>query len=120
MDIIYEAGLKEFVSYLEKLLEEAFWPYNRVYRGYWKAQAFEKICAQGYQEAFTGKRDAKTVGVELAKEINEETLQFLMAHASGIIYGPDLTVFSQDISQKLLEIIAKKPHIVKKSYKLAL
>jgi hypothetical protein len=107
MGIIYEAGLEEFLQFLNGLMEEAFWPYASVYRGKWNATSLRKEAERTFEEAMGNKRDPILLGKNLASFINIETMNFLMRHVSGLIYGPDLSVFGREIGQKLQKIVDK-------------
>lgn len=107
MDVFSQRGLEEFLSYLNGLMEEAFYPYTGLYHGRWNATELRKECEMAYAEACEKKDGCQRIGRRLAKTLDDKTLDYLMRHFQGVIYGPDLAIFGDEIAKKLQEITAK-------------
>ena len=107
MGVVSQRGLEEFLSYLNGLMEEAFYPYAGFYRGRWNATELRKECEKAYEEAFLETKDCQQIAERLARTLDEKTLDYLMGHFQGVIYGPDLTIFGDEIAKKLQEIKAR-------------
>lgn len=89
------------------LMEEAFYPYAGFYRGRWNATELRKECEKAYAEALLETKACPQIARRLAKTLDDKTLEYLMARFQGVIYGPDLTIFGDQIAQKLQEITAR-------------
>jgi len=120
MGIIYQTGLQEFLSFLNGLMDEAFWPYAQVYRGKWNATELRKAAENAYEEASLKQGDYEAIGSQLATLLNDKTLDFLMSHVTGLIYGPDLTIFKKEISEKLEFIVKRTNNAERQCKELAL
>lgn len=120
MGTVYETGLSEFLLFLSSLMDDAFYPYRSAYRGHWQAKGIAARAERAYQEAFLDPTKSGLLAQTLSAYINEEVLDYLSQHFSGFIYGPDLTVFGNEIGIKLQEIVNKHSMVAKEQTKIAL
>ena len=107
MNLIYEAGLSELISFLTALLNEAFRPYGRVFRGRWQADSIEKEARRAFESAMKRPPLCPYEGRRLSSFIDNEVRKYLLTHTHGFIYGPDLAAYGKEIGEKLEEIVVK-------------